>query len=59
MAALADIIDRALRPEDGGNGEAGKAIVRQITTAARVQITRLKQAQDLKQAGRQGANHDT
>ena len=58
MAALADIMDRALRPEDGGNSEAGKAIVRQITAAARAQMERLKQAQDMKQAIRQGANHD-
>ncbi len=57
MEAPADIMDRALRPEDGGTSEAGKAICRQIA-AARVQMERLKQAQDMKQAIRQGANHD-
>ena len=58
MEALADILDRALRPEDGGNSEAGKAIVRQITVAARAQMERLKQAQDRKQTIRQGAIND-
>ncbi len=58
MEALADIMDRALRPEDGGNSEAGKAIVRQITVAARAQMRRLKQAQDMKQAIHQGVIHD-
>ena len=57
MAALADIMDRALRPEDGGNSEAGKAIVRQITDAARAQMELLKQGQDMNQAIRQGATH--
>ncbi len=59
MAALADIMDRALRPKGGGNSEAGKAIVRQITAAARARMEQLKQAQDRKQATRQGRNHDT
>ncbi len=49
MEAIADIMDRALRPEDGGNSEAGKAIVRQITEAARAQLERIKQAQDTKE----------
>ncbi len=58
MEALADMMDRALRPEDGGNSEAGKAIVRQITAAARAQMEQIKQAQDMKQAIRQGATND-
>ena len=49
MEALADIMDRALQPEDGGNSEAGKAIFRQITAAARAQMERIKQAKDTKQ----------
>ena len=54
MEALADMMDRALRPEDGGgNSEAGKAIFRQITAAARAQMERIKQAKDTKQTIRQ------
>jgi AcrR family transcriptional regulator len=58
MEALADIMDRALLPEDGGDSEAGKAIFRQITTAARAELTRIKLAKDTKQAIRQGAAND-
>jgi TetR/AcrR family acrAB operon transcriptional repressor len=58
MEALADMMDRALRPEDGGNSEAGKAIVRQITAAARAQLERIKQAQDMKQMIGKGATND-
>ena len=49
MEALADLMDRALRPEAGGNSEAGKAITRQVTAAARVQLEQIKQAKDAKQ----------
>lgn len=60
MAALADIMDRALRPaqRDGGNSDAGKAIFRQITAAARAQMEQIKQAKDTKPTIRQGATHD-
>jgi AcrR family transcriptional regulator len=58
MEALADMMDRALMPADGGNSEAGKALYRQITAAARAQTERIKQAKDTKQAIRQGAKHD-
>ena len=58
MEALADMMDRALLPENGGNSEAGKAIFRQITAAARAQMEQSKQAKDTKQAKRQGATHD-
>ncbi len=44
MEALADMMDRALRPAEGGNSEAGKAICRQTTAAARAQLERIKQA---------------
>jgi TetR/AcrR family acrAB operon transcriptional repressor len=50
MEALADMMDRALIQADGGNSEAGKAIVRQITAEARVQLEQLKHAKDTKQA---------
>jgi len=58
MEALADMMDRALMPADGGNSEAGKAIVRQITAAARAQIERIKQAKETKQTIHQGATND-
>ena len=58
MEGLADIMDRALLPEGGGNSEAGKALFRQITAAARAQMERIKQAKDTKQAQRQGATND-
>ena len=60
MEALADLIDRALRPEGGAPGtgassEAGKAIVRQITASARAQMEQLKQTREIRS---QGATHD-
>ena len=58
MAALADVMDRALQPEGGGKSEAGKALFRQITAAARVQIEQIKQAADSKHKPLIGATHD-
>jgi AcrR family transcriptional regulator len=61
MAAIADMMDRALRPEDavsGANSEAGKAIIRQITAAARAQMEQLKEAKDTKETLLNGATHD-
>ena len=58
MEALADMMDRALMPEDGGNNEAGKAIIRQITAAARAQMEQIKQAMGTKQTIPQGAAND-
>ncbi len=57
MEALADMMDRALRPEGGSNSDAGKAITRQITAAARRQLEQIKQARDTEQVSRQGAMH--
>ncbi len=61
MEALADMMDRALRPEDGtpgtDNREAGKAIVQQVTAAARAQMEQIKQAKDMKEKIRNGATH--
>jgi TetR/AcrR family acrAB operon transcriptional repressor len=58
MEALADLMDRALTPKDGGNSEAGKAVLRQMTAAARAQMEQLKQAKDMQQTMRQGATND-
>jgi AcrR family transcriptional regulator len=68
MEAMADMMDRALAPhedgpEDAGTGadspqsEARKAIIRQITAAARTQIEQLKQAKDMKEIIHNGAPH--
>lgn len=35
IEGIADLMDRALTPADGGNSEAGKKVVRQISDAAR------------------------
>ncbi len=58
MEALADMMDRALAPADGGNSEAGKAVCRQITETARARLEQLKQAKDTKQAVHQGETND-
>jgi hypothetical protein len=58
MEALVDTMDRAQIPAEGGNSAAGKAILRQITAAARAQIERIKQAKDTKQTIHQGATND-
>jgi AcrR family transcriptional regulator len=57
MEAMADMMDRTLLPEGGGNSEAGKAIFRQMTVAARAQIQQFKQVMETKQALRQEATH--
>jgi len=57
--ALADIMDRALLPEDGGKSEAGKVIFRQMTAAARAQMEQIKQAIDTKQTINHGAMNDS
>ncbi len=58
MEALADMMDRALRPAGRGGGEAGKAVLRRMTAAARAQIAQIKQAQDAKHTIRQETIHD-
>lgn len=47
MEAIADMMDRVLTPEDGGDSEAGKAVIRQITAAVRVQLEQAKQTKDM------------
>jgi TetR/AcrR family acrAB operon transcriptional repressor len=63
MEALADMMDRALQPAPpaaaSANSEAGKAIVRQITAAARAQMEQLKQAQAAPATNRKGAARDS
>ncbi|GAB5519117.1 MAG: helix-turn-helix domain-containing protein [Rhodothermales bacterium] len=38
IEGIADFMDRALTPADGGNSEAGKAIIRQMVAAGRAQL---------------------
>jgi hypothetical protein len=35
---MADFMDRAFTPDDGGNSDAGKAIIRQMTEKSREQL---------------------
>ncbi len=58
MEALADMLDRALLPEDGGDSEARKAIFRQITAAARAQMEQIQEEKDAKQMIRKEAHND-
>jgi TetR/AcrR family acrAB operon transcriptional repressor len=46
MDVLADMMDRLLTPEDGGDSEAGKAVISQIVAAARARFAELKQPED-------------
>jgi AcrR family transcriptional regulator len=38
METMADMMDRLLTPDDGGNPEVGKALIRQLAEAARTQF---------------------
>lgn len=42
IEAIGDIMNRALTPEDGGDSEAGKAVIRQISAAAKQQFEQMK-----------------
>ena len=46
IEGIAALMDRALMPEDGGNAEAGRAIVKQIADAARQRFEQSKQVQE-------------
>lgn len=54
LEALGDMMDRLLTPEGGGNSEAGKAVIRQLVSAARVQLEQAKQAKQAK-AGKEAS----
>jgi hypothetical protein len=49
MEALGDMMDRLLTPEDGGNSEGGKVVIRQLAANARAQFDQMKQANDKKE----------
>jgi TetR/AcrR family acrAB operon transcriptional repressor len=42
MEMIANMMDRLLTPEDGGNSEAGKAVIRQIVAAARARFAEIQ-----------------
>ena len=44
IEGIAAIMDKALTPDDGGNPEAGKAIIRQISEATRHQFEQMRQS---------------
>lgn len=44
IEGIADMMDRALTPEDGGNSEAGQEIVRKLIEAGRQQIEKTRNA---------------
>ncbi len=46
LEMIADMMDRLLSPEDGGDSEAGKAVMREIVAAARNQLEQFKQAKE-------------
>jgi TetR/AcrR family acrAB operon transcriptional repressor len=41
--AIAAMMDRLLTPEDGGDSEAGKAVIRQVAAAVRARFEEMKQ----------------
>ncbi len=46
LEGFADMMERLLAPEDGGNSEAGKVAFRQIAAAGRAQMEQVKQAKE-------------
>jgi hypothetical protein len=59
MEAIAEMMDRLLTPEDGGDSEAGKAAIRQITAAARAHMNQMIRATDKTQTtAHNGASDD-
>jgi AcrR family transcriptional regulator len=49
METMADMMDHWLTPEDGGDSEAGKAVLRKIGAEAEAQFEQMKQAKELKE----------
>ena len=42
IEAIADIMDKALTPEDGADSEAGKAVIRQLLKVSEQQLKQMK-----------------
>lgn len=45
IEAIADLMHRGLTPPDGGNSEAGKAVIRQIIEASRQQLQQMRKTE--------------
>lgn len=58
MHALAELMDRALRPSTGGDGNAAKRIIRQITAAAREQMNLMQKNGSTKTAPKKRKRDD-
>jgi AcrR family transcriptional regulator len=54
MEAMADMMDRVLTPEDGGNSEAGKEIIRRLAEASRARFSPPKREKEGDQVRRKG-----
>jgi TetR/AcrR family acrAB operon transcriptional repressor len=48
MEMIAIMLDQFLTPEDGGNSDAGKAVIRQLASTARAQFEQMRQLADEK-----------
>ncbi len=46
LEAVAEMMDRMLMPDGGGNSEAGKAVIRELTAVARTELEKMKKAKD-------------
>jgi hypothetical protein len=44
METIADMMDRLLTPEDGGNSEGGKAVIRQLAATSRAAFEQMVQS---------------
>ena len=44
METIADMLDRILTPENGGNSEAGKAVIRQLAASVQQQFIQLEKS---------------
>jgi hypothetical protein len=42
METLADMLDRLLTPEDGGDSEAGKVVIRQLAAMSQAHFEKMK-----------------
>ena len=46
METIADMLDRLMTPDDGGNSEAGKVLIRQLAAGTKAQFEQLKPASE-------------
>ncbi len=58
METLADMMDRLLMPENGGDSEAGKVVIRQIVAAGRARFEEMKQVKDKQMTDHNEAAND-